>query len=75
MKKKKKNWVPLKLSSSAEFMINIPIQNDYSLPCPTPVHLKTGEFQRKGEIDTEQGSVGFLGTKPFCVPHFFDHRK
>ena len=29
------------------------------------------------EYDTEQdpGSVGLLGTKPFCVAHFFDYRK
>ena len=26
-------------------------------------------------FDAEQGPVGLLGTKPFCVPHFFDYRK
>ena len=26
-------------------------------------------------VDTQQGPVGFLGTKTFCVPHFFDYRK
>ena len=25
--------------------------------------------------DTEQDPVGLLGTKPLCVPHFFDDRK
>ena len=25
--------------------------------------------------DTEQGPVGLLNTKPFCVPHFFGYRK
>ena len=28
-----------------------------------------------GGIDTEQGPMGSLGTKPFCVPHFLDYRK
>ena len=27
------------------------------------------------DTDTEQGLVGFLSTKLFCVPHFFDYRK
>ena len=38
---------------SAEFMINVSIQNDYSLSCPTPVLLKIEEYQRKGGIETE----------------------
>lgn len=25
--------------------------------------------------NTKQGPVGLLGTKPFCVPHFFDYRE
>lgn len=27
------------------------------------------------DTDTEQGPVGFLSIKLFCVPHFFDYRK
>ena len=33
----------------------------------------TGEHNHKS--DTEQGPVGLLGTKSFCVPRFFDYRK
>ena len=43
--------------------------------CPTSILLKIEEYQRKGGIDTAQGPVGLLGTKTFCVPHFFDYRK
>ena len=29
----------------------------------------------KGPLETKPGPAGVLGTKPFCVPHFFDSRK
>ena len=34
---------------------------------------KEGVFLRS--IDSMQGPVGLLGTRPLCVPHFFDYRK
>ena len=37
-------------------------QADRWVPVPFTVMLK-------------QGPVGLLGTRPFCVPHFFDYRK
>ena len=43
----------------------------HHLPAPHHPHTHT----ELPEIDTEQGPVVFLGTKPFCVPHFFDYRK
>lgn len=29
----------------------------------------------RDSLDTELGPVGFLGTKSFLCPHFFDYRK
>ena len=36
---------------------------------------QASHLQVEVEIDPMQGPVGLLGTRPFCVPHFFDYRK
>ena len=38
-------------------------------------HTDTHTHTDKYEADTLQGPVGLLGTRTFCVPHFFDYRK
>ena len=37
--------------------------------------VPTWQLLHLSECDTMQGSMGLLGTRPFCVLHFFDYRK
>ena len=63
------NWVPLKLSSPAKFMINLSVQNFILFLFPPPIPLRIEEYQRKGGIETKQDPVGPSRVqKPLCVP-------
>ena len=61
---------PLKLSSSAEFMINLSIQNFIPFLLSHLFLLRIEEQQRKGRFVTKQEPVGPSGTTPLpaCPP-------
>ena len=64
-------WVPLKLSSPAEFMINLSIQNFILLLVVSLFPSGLGSIKHKGETETKHDTVGSSqGQKPLWVPNF-----